>query len=180
MNWAAVKLFLGNLPWKQIIIVFAVIAAFGGTWFHGYKTGDHRADVRIAEYEEQMREKSDKVEAGQAKIDTKTIVKWRTKVERIEVEKEHRDSLIENNVKEVGNLPAGWVYVHNLAATGGMGDQKKAADATDSQVDTRKALATVTANYDSCRKDIERFEALQSWIRDTEKNVEASNGKKSK
>jgi hypothetical protein len=175
-------MFLRNLPWLNILPwVLGVVAVVGSYWYaydKGFDKGDDRATQRIAAYEKQIKDKGAKIENGVFKINETVRTEYKTKTQKIYVERDVNRGLAQNVVKSNGNLAAGWVYVHNLAAQGGVGDVKKAADATDSQVSTKKALEAITENYAVCKAEVAKLQQWQSWYQQAEITVKAVNGTK--
>jgi hypothetical protein len=174
--WEFIKPF-----WKIIVGVIAVIGLLVGAYMYvdhqGFKRGDLRATQRIAAYEQQIKDKGAKIEKGQFVLDKEVITEYRDKIQKIYIEKEVNRSLAINNVKNTGNLPAGWIYVHNLSATGGKGEPQKAMDSTDSTIASNIALATVSDNYAACKAEVGRLQAWQSWYVKSKANIEEANEK---
>ena len=169
-----------GLPWKIIGLVVGVIAIVFAVYHAGWKSGDQRATKRIAAYEQSIRDKGAKIVNGQFDVNTKIEKVIERKTNTIYLQRDSNKDLVKNSVKNVGNLSAGWVYVHNLAAIGGTGDTKKASDGTDSLVSTTKALEVINDNYAACKAEVAKLTAFQTWYDDSKKNIDAANSKKGK
>ena len=160
-------------PYQIAAVVFLVIGAFGC----GYLRGLDRADVEIARAALEAQAKIAELQTHQADTNTQVVTKYVDRVRTVLVENNHNAQLIANLPTSSVKLPNRWVYLHDVAATGGNAEAARATDASSSAIGYADALRTITDNYDTCRQNSEQLSALQQWIRDTQKNVEESNAK---
>lgn len=172
--------FIQTLPLQVIGWVVGILLILGTPFAIGYSMGNHRADVRIAAYEKTIHDTAVKVEVAQGKTNQVIVDRWHTKIQKVYVERYTNKALAATSVKETGNLPAGWVYVHNLSINGNNGDPKLAGDNTDSKVSSTAALGVIVDNNATCKAEIAKLEAFQQYYLDSQKNIAAANAKPKK
>jgi hypothetical protein len=160
-------------PYQIAAVVFLVIGAFGC----GYLRGLDRADVEIARAALEAQAKIAELQTHQADTNTQVVTKYVDRVRTVLVENNHNAQLIANLPTSSVKLPNRWVYLHDVAATGGNAEAARAVDATASTFTDNDALRSISDNYSTCRQNAHQLEALQQWIRDSQKNVEEANTK---
>lgn len=160
-------------PYQIAAVVFLVIGAFGC----GYLRGLDRADVEIARAASEAQAKIAELQTQQATTNTQIVTKYVDRVRTVLVEKNQNAQLIANLPTSSIKLPNRWVHLHDVAASGGNADTTRAVDAAASPFTDNDALRVVSDNYSTCRQNASQLEALQQWIRDTQKNVEEVNSK---
>ena len=161
------------LPYQIAAVVFLVAAAFSG----GYIKGSARAEAEIARAAGEAQAQIAELQTHQATTNTQIVTKYVDRVRTVLVEKNQNAQLIANLPTSSIKLPNRWVYLHDVAATGGNADTSRAVDAATSTFTDNDALRAVSDNYSSCRQNASQLEALQQWIRDSQKNVEEVNTK---
>jgi len=161
------------LPYQIAAVVFLVVGAFGC----GYLRGSDRADAEIARAAAEAQAQIAELQTHQATTNTQIVTKYVDRVRTVLVEKNQNAQLIANLPTSSLKLPNRWVYLHDVAATGGNADTTRAVDAAASPFTDNDALRAVSDNYSTCRQNASQLEALQQWIRDTQKNVEEVNSK---
>lgn len=167
---------LVKLPWKKMLPYILIAAAVVGSFGYGFHQGNHRADVRIAAYEKQIHDKAAKIEKAQVITNTKIVTEYKDRIKPIYVEHATNQVLINTELKDVGFLTNGWIYMHNVSAQGGTADPEKVADGTPSVVTPKDALAAIDTNYTTvCRQNAEQLTALQTWIANTQANINKAN-----
>ena len=75
---------------------------------------------------------------------------------------------VQSNYSGNCDLPAGWVRIHNAAATGRVPTAASATavpDGAPSGVSDSDAIQAIANNYGTCNDVRGRLEALQSWVR---------------
>jgi hypothetical protein len=160
-------------PYQIAAVVFLVAGAFSG----GYIKGSARADAEIARAAAEAQAQIAELQTQQTTTNTQIVTKYVDRVRTVLVEKDHNAQLIANLPTSSLKLANRWVYLHDVAATGGNADTTRAVDAAASPFTDNDALRTVSDNYSTCRQNAQQLEALQQWIRDTQKNVEEVNSK---
>jgi hypothetical protein len=161
------------LPYQIAAVAFLVVGAFSC----GYLRGSARADAEIARAAAEAQAQIAELQTQQATTNTQIVTKYVDRVRTVLVEKNQNAQLIANLPTSSLKLPNRWVYLHDVAATGGNADTARAVDAASSPFTDNDALRAVSDNYSTCRQNASQLEALQQWIRDTQKNVEEVNSK---
>lgn len=168
---------LNVIPWYYKLLAVAV--AFLGVFTYGYMKGNENSNIAIAKYEKQVADQGHRIVNGQIVVNDKIVTVYQDRIKKVYIRKEYNDGLIENVVPDSSNeLALGWVRVHDAAATGSDVTAASAADAAPSGVTPNPALRVIAGNYGICQENAEQLEALQNWIKDSAKNVEAANKKK--
>jgi hypothetical protein len=160
-------------PYQIAAVVFLVTAAFSG----GYIKGSARAEAEIARAAGEAQAQIAELQTHQATTNTQIVTKYVDRVRTVLVEKNQNAQLIANLPTSNIKLANRWVYLHDVAATGGNADTSRAVDAATSTFTDNDALRTVSDNYSACHQNTQQLEALQQWIRDSQKNVEEVNSK---
>lgn len=161
------------LPYQIAAVAFLIAGAFGG----GYIKGSARADAEIARAAAEAQAQIVELQTQQATTNTQIVTKYVDRVRTVLVENNRNAQLIANLPSSSIKLANRWVYLHDVAATGGNADTTRAVDAAASPFTDSDALRTISDNYSACRQNAQQLEALQQWIRDTQKNVEEVNSK---
>lgn len=129
----------------------------------------------VAQYEAQIAEQSRQVAELQAENQKKTVVTVTKLIDRVKVVTQTAEAVVKEVpvyvTKESDSacaIPAGFVLVHDAAATGrGLPDTAGAPHATPSGVALSTVAETVANNYGTCHVNAEQLKSLQEWIRQT-------------
>lgn len=167
-----IKYVLGN----STVILAVVVALFGSYhlgYYHGKKDGKVISENVIAKYENKVLTLYTELLSEQQKVDTVIETVY---VDRIKTVKEKEYVYVKQAADDVPatfQLSAGWVYLHDAAASGMDADASRSSDATPSGVQDNQGIGIVVTNYSECRVDRERLIALQDWINQSIKSAEA-------
>ncbi|CAB4124280.1 hypothetical protein UFOVP49_118 [uncultured Caudovirales phage] len=159
------------LPYRILAILLLLVGVFG----YGYIKGSHKADVELAAYASKFQALKIALDEEKANIKEKIVTEY---VDRIEVVKEkeyvYREKA-KTSVPAQYTLSNGWVYLHDVSATGGNADDARTSDATASDVKDNQALGVVVENYSLCRQNAEQLISLQDYITKVKAAVEKAN-----
>ncbi len=161
------------LPYK----ILASIALLIGVFAFGYMKGSASADTKIAKFAAEKSELLAKIEKKNSEISTTVVTEY---VDRVNVIKEKEYvyiELAENDVPIQHIMSNGWVYTHDISASGNDADATRASDATPSGIADNKTLVTITSNYSTCEQTAAKLIQLQKWITDNKAQIEKSNAK---
>lgn len=160
-------------PAKLALIVGIILGAIG----FGYMKGKEGAKIAIANYEAQAQKQISELKEMNAAISGKVTVQYVDRVNTIK-EKETRyvDSAT-NHVPSQFELSNGWVFTHDIGATGGDADSTRSSDETPSGIKDNESLITILHNYSTCQQNAEQVKNLQQWITENQKAIEDSNKK---
>jgi len=158
-------------PAKLALIVGIILGAIG----FGYMKGKEGAKIAIANYEAQAQKQISELKEMNAAISGKVTVQYVDRVNTIK-EKETRyvDSAT-NHVPSQFELSNGWVFTHDIGATGGDADSARSSDETPSGIKDNEALITILRNYSICQQNEAQLTNLQQWITENEQAVKKSN-----
>ena len=161
------------LPVKLSIIAAIILGALG----FGYMKGKESAKIAIANYEAAAQKQITELKDINASISGKVTVQYVDRVNTIrEKETRYVDSA-KDNVPSQFELSNGWVFTHDIGATGSDADSTRSSDETPSGIKDNEALITILRNYSTCQQTAEQVKNLQQWITENQKAVEDSNKK---
>ena len=106
------------LPYQIAAVAFLIAGAFSG----GYIKGSAKADAEIARAAAEAQAQIAELQTQQATTNTQIVTKYVDRVRTVLVEKNQNAQLIANLPASSIWLPNRWVYLHDLAATGGYAD----------------------------------------------------------
>lgn len=154
---------LKALPWWVYLIVAAVFGFYSYGLYEHHQGYDEAEATYTAQYAIQIKALQDK----QQTVITKTMVVYR---DRIVHDKETSDAIQEAIVHAPEVLPSpmlvgGVRVLHDAAASGSLPDDPERASGTADPVAVATLLATVAANYQTCRADQEKLLALQTILK---------------
>ena len=159
------------LPIKLLTLVFLILGAAG----YGYMKGSAKADLQITNLVAERNQLAVDLERRNTDISNTVVTEY---VDRVNVitEKEYvyRD-LAQNTVPSQYVMSNGWVYTHDISATGGDADPTRASDESPSGIKDNTTLVTIAANYATCERNAEQLIQLQRWITDNRAQIEISN-----
>jgi hypothetical protein len=160
------------------VLLLIVVALLGYGFYRVYNAGVNTAKVSISKYEKDIETLRRKLNEKDARTKERIITEYHEKViYRTKVQVVNRD-IITRIVPEQFNLSNGWVYAHDQASKGELIDESKAANATPSETSDKEALLVVTENYDGYNRTADQLEALQKYLKETQKNAEDVNNSK--
>ncbi len=158
--------------WKtKLGIGLAILVALGIALFAAYKIGYSKGEnisaVEISKFQKEKAELQTKVVQAQAKVDTRVVTQYVTKIAyQDKIVYRNRD-IIRTVIKDRPlheTVSNGWVYAHNQSVLGLEIDPIKAEDPLASGFLDSVILERVTDNYAIGNKAITQLEALQQWI----------------
>lgn len=160
----------------KLFILAAILALFGATYYVGYSKGANISAVEIAKYEGKVKDLNAQLKTAQGKTDVQVVTKYLDRDKIITNTVVKTRTVVEQNVVEQFTLSKGWIYAYNQSVLGLAVDPELAADATPSTTSEMRALAdTIVPNNGNALSTAAQLEALQEWVRETEKNFEKVN-----
>jgi len=162
-------------PYKILAAVGIVVASYTT----GYVKGKNTAKEIIAKFKMEYEQTILEIQKNQIKVDTKIVTQYRDRVVYLEKKNEQTQQVIQNIGGDV-DLSNGWVHSHDASARGDVPDSTQGIDGTPSGVKANQALGVVADNYTEYAKISKQLIALQDWVTETQKNVEAANKNKGK
>lgn len=164
------------LPYKLL----AIGAALVGVFIFGYMKGSAYAEAELARFGQKQAELVADLEKKNSEISTQVVTEY---VDRVQVVKEkeyvYRD-LAQNTVPTQHDMSNGWVYTHDVSASGSDADAARSSDASPSGITDTTALLGIIGNYSRCQQNAQQLASLQKWILENKEAVEAANAKKKK
>jgi len=153
-------------PYLTYIKMAAIAAAIVfAAWFGRHYT--------VMQYEEDIAEQNRQIadlKTHQAEETVKVVTKYVDRVRVVRNQSQKIASEVSTNVPPTADalcvIPAGFVRVHNEAATG-VPDATGNLDEATSGVALSTVASTVADNYGTCHETAEQLKALQDWIRST-------------
>jgi hypothetical protein len=164
------------LPYKLL----AGVALILGVFVYGYMKGSAYADAELQRFAAKNAQLTADMEKKNSEITTEVVTQYVDRVNTIrEKEYVYRD-IAETVVPTQSVLSNGWVFTHDISATGGNADATRASDASPSGITDTTALVGIIGNYSNCRANSEQLIALQRWITDNKAAIEELNKKAKK
>ena len=165
--WAAFKaLSLG----AKAGILIAAVALLLAVSAISYNKGLSVSALEIEKYKNASLVLAKRLNEAQGKVNVRVVTEYQDRIQVVrETEYKNRDVI---RTKVVGSnlLTKGWVYAYNQSVLGLPIDPNLAADATPASVSELEALAgTIAPNNAVALENRAQLEALQNWIRETEK-----------
>ena len=152
-------------------ILFLILGAAG--W--GYMKGSAAAEIELANYQAKAEKQISELKTENAKISDNVTTQLVDRVNTIhDKETIYRDKLV-NLGEGQSALTNGWVELHDAAAKLADPDAQLASDKSPSGIMDNAALAVVLSNYSRCHENKQQLIALQTWITDNKKAIEAAN-----
>ena len=159
------------IQYKLLAILLLLVGVFG----YGYMKGSHKADVELTAFANRAQAMQIALNTERANIKEKIVTQY---VDRIEVVKE-KEYVYREKAKTVVpaqyTLSNGWVYLHDVSATGGNADDARTSDATASEIKENQALGVVVENYSICQQNAQQLVALQDYIQRVKGAVDKAN-----
>ena len=120
------------------------------------------------------------MEKKNSEISTEVVTQYVDRVNTIrEKEYVYRD-IAKTVVPSQSVLSNGWVFTHDISATGSDADATRSSDASSSGIADNQALFTIVGNYATCQANSEQLIALQKWIADNKEAIDELNKKAKK
>jgi hypothetical protein len=151
-----------------------------GVFIFGYMKGSAYADAELARFGQKNAELVADLEKKNTEISTQVVTEY---VDRVQVIKEkeyvYRD-VAKTVVPSQSVLSNGWVFTHDISATGSDADATRSSDASPSGIKDNEALVGIIGNYSRCQQNAQQLIALQKWITDNKAAIEELNKKAKK
>lgn len=151
-----------------LLIAFAI--ALASAYFIGKNKGENISEVEITKYEGQVATLQGQLRAAQAKVTTRVVTEYVTKVAYQDRIVYRNNDIIRTVVRDrpvEQTISKGAIYAHNQAAKLEAIDPTLAGDSTPSGVQDSELTATVSDNYGTYHNVKEQLKSLQKWVTDT-------------
>jgi hypothetical protein len=157
------------LPYRILGVLLICVGLFYG----GYRKGLDSSNTIITKYKLELATKSIQAQQKVAKSNDVVVTEYVDKVKVITKKEFVYVDTAKNVVPSRGELPIGWVRLHDDSATNAdVSDTSRYSDATPSGIKDNTALATITENYSICTQNAEQVKALQEWVNVTKVTIE--------
>lgn len=164
------------LPYKLL----AIGAALVGVFIFGYMKGSAYAEAELARFAAKKEAQVAELERKNSAISAQVVTEYVDRVNTIrEKEYVYRD-IAKNSVPAQHDMSNGWVYTHDVSATGSDADAARGSDASPSGIKDNEALFTIISNYSRCMQNSQQLIGLQQWINDNKRAVDEVNAKEKK
>ncbi len=164
------------LPYKLL----AGAALILGVFVFGYMKGSAYAEAELQRFAAKNATLTADMEKKNSEISTQVVTQYVDRVNTIrEKEYVYRD-VAKTVVPSQSVLSNGWVFTHDISATGSNADATRSSDASPSGIKDNEALFTIIGNYSTCMQNAEQLRNLQQWINDNRQSIEELNKKAKK
>lgn len=164
------------LPYKLL----AGAALILGVFVFGYMKGSAYAEAELQRFAAKNATLTADMEKKNSEISTQVVTQYVDRVNTIrEKEYVYRD-VAKTVVPSQSVLSNGWVFTHDISATGSNADATRSSDASPSGIKDNEALFTIIGNYSTCMQNAEQLRNLQQWINDNKQSIEELNKKAKK
>jgi hypothetical protein len=164
------------LPYKLL----AGAALILGVFVFGYMKGSAYAEAELQRFAAKNATLTADMEKKNSEISTQVVTQYVDRVNTIrEKEYVYRD-VAKTVVPSQSVLSNGWVFTHDISATGSDADATRSSDASPSGIKDNEALFTIIGNYSTCMQNAEQLRNLQQWINDNKQSIEELNKKAKK
>jgi len=164
------------LPYKLL----AGAALILGVFAFGYMKGSAYADAELQRFAAKNATLTADMEKKNSEISTQVVTQYVDRVNTIrEKEYVYRD-VAKTVVPSQSVLSNGWVFTHDISATGGNADTTRSSDASPSGIKDNEALFTIIGNYSICMQNSEQLRNLQQWVNDNKQSIDELNKKAKK
>lgn len=161
---------------KSPSLVSMIMAFLGFIFWLGQMAGEARMEQAIDQYKNQVKELNESLEKERLNIKEVVVTEYVETIKYLDkIKVEYQTQVVE--VPSKCSVAEGWVYLHDRAALGLPSDPALSSDPTDSGVKDKDALAVVTDNYVTCRKNAEQLTKLLSYLDQVDKAVNEVNDK---
>ena len=164
------------LPYKLL----AGAALILGVFVFGYMKGSAYAEAELQRFAAKNATLTADMEKKNSEISTQVVTQYVDRVNTIrEKEYVYRD-VAKTVVPSQSVLSNGWVFTHDISATGSDADATRSSDASPSGIKDNEALFTIIGNYSTCMQNAEQLRNLQQWINDNKQSIDELNKKAKK
>ena len=164
------------LPYKLL----AGVALILGVFVYGYMKGSAHAELELQRFAAKNATLTAEMEKKNSEISTEVVTQYVDRVNTIrEKEYVYRD-VAKTVVPSQSVLSNGWVFTHDISATGSDADATRSSDASPSGIKDNEALFTIIGNYSTCMQNSEQLRNLQQWINDNKRSIDEMNAKAEK
>jgi hypothetical protein len=164
------------LPYKLL----AGAALILGVFVFGYMKGSAYAEAELQRFAAKNATLTADMEKKNSEISTQVVTQYVDRVNTIrEKEYVYRD-VAKTVVPSQSVLSNGWVFTHDISATGSNADATRSSDASPSGIKDNEALFTIIGNYSTCMQNSEQLRNLQQWINDNKQSIDELNKKAKK
>lgn len=153
-----------SIAYKALAGLFLLISAFAG----GYGFGHHVESLSFQDYKDSIKTDAANQKAAVATVTTKIVTQY---VPQIQVVHEKGATIVKQVKVYVPQLldaryqlPTGFVMLHDAAAVGVPLPESASSVLTQpSSVAISTAAGVIASNYQLCRTEREKYEALWQW-----------------
>ena len=131
---------------------------------YGVEVGVAKGDMAIDAYKENINSLQDKIKKNQENIKVQVVTEYKDKIKVVVKKEKEYVYRATNDVPAEFNLSNGWVYLHDVAATGSDYNSSFGTISSSSGIKDNQALATVVENYGICRQNAQQLKSLQEYI----------------
>lgn len=164
------------LPYKLLAGAALII----GVFVFGYMKGSAYAEAELQRFAAKNATLTADMEKKNSEISTQVVTQYVDRVNTIrEKEYVYRD-VAKTVVPSQSVLSNGWVFTHDISATGGDADATRSSDASPSGIKDNEALFTIIGNYSTCMQNSEQLRNLQQWVNDNKQSIDELNKKAKK
>lgn len=135
---------------------------------YGLEVGTSKSNMAIDAYREKINSLQDKIKKEEENVKIQVVTEYKDKIKTIVKKEKEYVYLANTSVPAEFNLSNGWVYLHDVAATGGDANSSFSSDGSSSGIKDNIALETIVENYAICRQNAEQLISLQKYISKTQ------------
>lgn len=148
--------------------VTVLVLAVAGSAYWGYNKGFRKAEIegaiQMANLKADKEQALKELQQAASQTTERVVVEYVDRIqETVKNKVIYRDVIKEVLVPSKCNLSAGWVQVHDAAATNSDINIDSNANEQSNFTDT-EGLSTVVENYAVCHKNTDQLVALQDWV----------------
>lgn len=168
------------LPYKILGVIAAFALTFGSGYWKGYsdehnRFEDYKTEQKIAALEAQARFDKELSERTD-----QLMTDYNARLADLAAKGTRYVTQAQTSVPRQHDMSNGWISLHDASASSTEIDSSAAADATPSGIGDNQALAVVVSNYQRCNQNSEQLRALQTFIDEYNRAVEAAEKKETK
>jgi phosphomannomutase len=139
---------------------------------YGVEVGKHQADQQIEAYLEKINSLQERLKKAQKNVNVQVVTQYVDRIKTIVKKEKEYVHEATNDVPSEFTVSVGWVYLHDIAATGGDADPTLSSNGSSSGIKDNIALATIVENYEICEQNSEQLKELQKWLTDTKNLID--------
>jgi hypothetical protein len=146
-----------------VVGAIVALAALIGAHEVGHARGLKVGRAELAAYQAQAEAESEKLRARAAKVETKVVIQYRDRVQKIRVPETVEVVREIEVIRQSGCvLPPEFRLLHD-GATGSSSEATGGANDSAAPVDCATAIEVIRENYRRARENAAQLEALQEW-----------------